>query len=160
MRSTAAKKPDTWDEADAAFLEIAPGHDLRLKCAVLAEEQMFPARRSFARAAPDTPTRWGSHETCRVRRDFRILSPQKISCSWILRAERLRLHAASPLPYKRAGKTRVLLNTIRSSGSQQAGKGSELCIAHPLQRRGFTCSSRDAARSDRGPCAMSSSGNE
>ncbi len=132
MRSTAAKKSGDRSEADAAFSETGPGHDFRLQFVVFAEEQMF--------SCADLPP--GPHQTLPLVGFARNLTgqedfdsaPQKISSRWILRTQRLGLHAASPAIQAR-GKDARVVEYDQVVRSQQAGKIPELCVAHSVRRR-------------------------
>jgi len=61
------------------------------------------------------------------------------------------------LPKRRAGNTRVLLNTTRSSGRRRSGK-SRNWESRSCPELRFRCRRREAARSESGSWAMSSSG--
>ena len=126
MRSTAAKKSGTGAKRMRRSPKLPRATTSACKFVVLAEEQLF----SHADLSP------GPHQALPLvgfarnlpgQEDFDS-APQKISRSRILRAERLRLHAASPAIQARGKDARVVEHdqVVRS---QQVGKVPELCIA-------------------------------
>ena len=100
----------------------------------------------------------GSLETCRVRRTS-ILPRRKSRVAGFVALERLGLHAASPAIQAR-GKDARIVEYDQVVRSQQVRESPGIVHRASASAPRFRCSSRDAARSDRGSCAMSSSGNE
>jgi hypothetical protein len=60
-------------------------------------------------------------------------------------------------PYRRAGNTRVLLNTSKSSDRSNSGRSLNTRSAYSPEAR-FRCNMREASRFARGSCAMRWSG--
>ena len=98
---------------------------------------------------------FGSCDTCRVSRTS--IRPRRNSRD----AGFLALTACARIPprrpYKRAGNTRVLLKTTRSSARSNSGN-SRNCRCSNLPADPCRCSIRDAARSTNGSWAINSSG--
>ncbi len=83
---------------------------------------------------------------------------QKIACRRVSRADGLSFDPA-PSAKEPCGKTRVLLNTTRSSGRSNSGRSRKRRSRNFSEARS-TCSRREAARSGSGSWAMRSSGSE
>ena len=92
MRSTAAKKSWHGSEPDAALPETASGHDFRLQFVMLAEKQVL-SRTDLSPGPHQALPLVGFARNWPGQEDFDS-APQKIARGGILRAERLRLHAA------------------------------------------------------------------
>jgi len=146
-------------EADAPLSETAALDDLGFQRWRIAKVELFPIPIFRPGRTRHPQSFWsfefGSSVTRRVNRTSTC--PRRYS-----RAAGLcwpTAWARSPLrwPKSRAGNTRVLFTTSRSSGRNSAGNSRKLRSCQRPSCR-VTCSRRDPARSGSGSCAMRSGG--